>query len=153
MTLPLKLDINIMISQEEFNRHIKNKDQLYKAFVSNGYFLPINRKNQFVSVKLLKEIYTGRCLCPKVADINFKPCCNPPSAEFLRDEAADLIDNNNAYANQEQEKQWKRLGKHMRKNIPEKQWLLGLLAMIAPRHEVFQKNYMPPKRNRGVEVP
>ena len=41
----------------------------------------------------------------------------------------------------------------MRKNIPEKQWLLGLLALIAPQHEVFHKNYIPPKRNRGFELP
>ena len=142
-----------MITQEEFNRHVKNKDQLYKAFVSNGYFLPTNRKNQFVSVKMLKDIYIGKCYCPKLPDITILPCCNPPTAEFLRDEVANIIDNNDAYPDQEQEKQWKRLGKYMRKNIPVKQWLLGLLALIAPQHEVFHKNYIPPKRNRGFELP
>jgi hypothetical protein len=47
-----------MISKEEFGRYIKDRDHLYKAFLSNGYFLPLIRKNQFVSVKMLKEIYT-----------------------------------------------------------------------------------------------
>lgn len=57
-----------------------------------------------------------------------------------------IEDANNHYANQEQEQQWKRLAKFMRKNIPERQWTLGILATIGPQHPVFQKGYQPPPK-------
>jgi hypothetical protein len=135
-----------MISKEEFGRYIKDKDHLYKACLSNGYFLPLNRKNLFVTVKMLKEIYTTKCHCPKLSEINHRPCVNPPSSSVLRDECASIIENNDDYANEEQAKQWKRLAKYMRKNIPEKTWVLGLLALVAPGHPVFKKDYQPPRK-------
>jgi hypothetical protein len=137
-----------MISIEQFGLHVKNKKQLYKAFLSNGFFLPLNEKNQFISMKMLKDIYTGKCHCPKLSEIKFQPCCYPPSQEFLRDEVCTIIENGD-FPDEEQTKQWKRLVKYMRKNTPEKRWLLGLLATISPGHEVFQKNYKPPTKQRN----
>ena len=106
----------------------------------------MNRKNQFVSVKMLKDIYTGKCHCPKIGEIKQLPCVYPPSAEFLRDEVANIIENKGEYVNELQAQQWKRLTKYMRKNIPEKQWLLGMLALIHAQHPVFKKDYKPPKK-------
>ena len=58
-----------------------------------------------------------------------------------------IIEENGAYADPEQAQRWKRLAKFMRKNIPERQWLLGMLAVVAPQHDVFKKGYQaPPKR-------
>ena len=39
----------------------------------------------------------------------------------------------------------------MRKNIPERQWTLGLLSTIAPTHEAFQKGYQPPPRRQAQQ--
>ncbi len=61
-------------------------------------------KNQFVSMKMLKDIYSGKCHCPKLADITLLPCVYPPSAEFLRDEIATIIESNNAYPDEMAEK-------------------------------------------------
>lgn len=78
--------------------------------------------------------------------MKFLPCSDPPSAEILRDEMVRIIEENGAYTNPEQEQQWKRLAKFMRKNIPERQWSLGMLAAVSPQHEVFQKGYKPPPK-------
>ena len=67
-----------MISQEQFNRHVKNRTHLYKSFVKNGFFLPVNIKNTFVSMKMLKEMYMGKCHCPRYSDIKFLSCIEPP---------------------------------------------------------------------------
>ena len=81
-----------MISHEQFGKHVKNRVHLYKSFLKNGFFLPINIKNPFVSMKMLKEMYLGKCHCPRYTDMKFLPCSDPPSAEILRDEMVRIIE-------------------------------------------------------------
>ena len=95
---------------------------------------------------MLKDIYTDKCYCPKTTEIKHLPCIYPPTSEFLRDEVANIIENNGEYANEGQAKSWKKLAKYMRKQTPEKQWLLGMLSMINSQHAVFKKDYKPPLR-------
>ena len=83
-----------LISHEQFGMHVKNRQQLYKSFVINGFFLPVNEKNTFVSMKMLKEMYMGKCHVSRVNDIKFIPCSDPPSSEFLRDELVKIIEEN-----------------------------------------------------------
>ena len=71
-------------------------------------------------------------------------CVNPPSSEFIRNTLCELIEGNDQYENAEQAKQWKRLAKFMRKNVPDKEWLLRFLATLMPNHEVFQRGYRAP---------
>ena len=87
-----------MITKDELNLYAKNRDQLYKLFQKNGYFLPVNIKNQFVSKKMLMEVLGEKCLLPKYRDMKFLPCADPPSAEALRDECARIIEENGAYS-------------------------------------------------------
>ena len=109
-----------MVSQDQASKVVKNKDHLYKAFVRNGFFLPVNPKNTFVSKKMLLEMYDKKCFCPKYSEMNFLPCSDPPSASILRDELVKVIEDNDAFGSEEHEKRWKRLAKHMKKNIPER---------------------------------
>ena len=37
----------------------------------------------------------------------------------------------------------------MRRNTPDKQWMLALLSTLHPAHEVFQKGYRPPARHQA----
>ena len=36
----------------------------------------------------------------------------------------------------------------MRRNAPDKQWLLAVLSTLQPGHEVFQKAYRPPSKSK-----
>ena len=90
-----------MVTHEQFGKHVKTREHMYKSFVQNGFFLPVNMKNSFVSMKMLKEMYTGKCHCPRYAEIKFLPCGDPPSAEFLRDEMVRNIEENGAYTSPE----------------------------------------------------
>ena len=69
--------------------------------------------------------------------ISFLPCAFPPSIQQLTDIIVTMIENDGTYESKEQETRWKRLAQFMRKNSPEKQWMLGLLAKISPNHEIF----------------
>jgi hypothetical protein len=82
---------------------VKNRTHLYKSFVSNGFFLPVNQKNTFVSMKMLKEMYVNKCHCPRYSEMKFLPCSDPPSAEILRDEMVRIIEENQNYGSPEQE--------------------------------------------------
>jgi hypothetical protein len=61
------------------------------------------------------------------------PCPRPPSKEFLKRAVEQLC-----------EAQLKKLG--IKENrLPNKQWLLNILASLNPDYEVFQKGYVPPQ--------
>ena len=60
-------------------------------------------KNTFVSLKMLKEVYTGKCHCPQYNEMKFLPCGDPPTAEILRDELVRIIEENQNYGSPDQE--------------------------------------------------
>lgn len=59
-----------MIAKDEFDKFAKTRDQLYKRFQENGYWLPVNIKNQFVSKKMLVEVLTKKCHLPLWSELN-----------------------------------------------------------------------------------
>ena len=64
------------------------------------------------------------------------PCLNPPTADYLVDLLASGIENN-AYENAQVAAFYNRLAEHMRRNKPDKQWMLGLLGTLNPANEIF----------------
>ena len=132
-----------MLSQDQVGLFVKNTSQFYKACLANGLFLP-PLKNQFVTKKLLMEMYEGKCFCPKQVDVKPLVCLNPPTNHHLVGIIATMIEENGSYPNEEQARQYHRLAAHMRRHTPDKQWMLALLSTLNPQHEVFQKGYRPP---------
>ena len=83
------------------------------------------------------EIFNNKAACPKITEITFYNVINKPTVSLLVEIVTDTIDNNSLYPSEEIAKKWKRLALHIRKSTPEKYWLLGLLGLLNPRHEVF----------------
>ena len=77
-------------------------------------------------------------------EITFLPCVHPPTTSQLVDGITDMLENNGNYENEEQARKYKRLAVHIRRNAPEKQWLIGLLGSLYPANEIFLKGYKPP---------
>ena len=96
----------------------------------------------------MQEVRTGECFCPRIEDVTFKACLNPPNVSYLVDGIVHMVQNNR-YDNERDNHRYNRLAIYLKKNAPEKQWLLGLLALLAPDNEVFVKGYMPPHRMRA----
>ena len=118
-----------MISQDDLNKFVKNKGHLHSALVANGYFLP-SKRTAFCTLKLMMEIYHGQAACPKITEITFFNVVNKPPVVLLVEIVTCAIENHQHYPNGEVAKQWKRLGRHIRKAAPEKYWLLGLLGLL-----------------------
>ena len=95
---------------------------------------------------MLKEMYLGTCHISKVSAITHLNCPKPPSAKYIRDELVTTIENYGGYDDEDQAIRWKRLAFHMRKNVPNRDFLIGMLATVSPNHEIFNKNYKPPKK-------
>ena len=82
-----------MLSQDQVGLFVKNTPQFYKACLANGLVLP-PLKNQFVTQKLLLEIYEGKCFCPKQVDVKPLVCLNPPTNGQLAYIIATMIEQN-----------------------------------------------------------
>jgi hypothetical protein len=71
-----------MISRTELSTKCRNRKDLHRGLVQDGWYLP-DVKHPICSVKFLKEIITDHCYCPKLNSIQFKNCFMPPSNEIL----------------------------------------------------------------------
>ena len=97
----------------------------------------------------MQEVRSGECFCPRTANISFRSVVNPPTASYLVDGIYDTLTENGNYNNADEERAYKRLAVFIKRHPPEKQWLMGLLCLLMPEHEVFQKGYIPPHKIRA----
>ena len=133
-----------MITADQARLAIRNRKQFHKAMIAAGYYVP-GESSSFCTVKLMTEVREGKCFCPMLKDMTFLPCVSPPTTSYLVDYIANMLENNDQYQSEEQANQYKRLAKHLRRNHPDKQWLLGVLSTLHPGNEIFKKGYRPPQ--------
>ena len=119
------------ITLEQAKLLVKSKSHLYKAMIRNGWYLP-KLKSSVVTEKYLNGVRDKKYYCPKYSDLKTLPCPDPPGKEFLLDEVMKFT---NA----------KRLDiGAVEGKVPDSDWLLQVLAILSPDHDVFRKDYMPP---------
>ena len=78
----------------------------------------------------MQEIRESVCFCPKLKDITFLPCLHPPTTPELVDYITNMLENDGKYEDEAQARKFKRLAVHIRRNAPEKQWLIGVLGSL-----------------------
>ena len=121
------------ITIEQAKELIKNKRHLYQAMQRNFYYMPALRSS-LVTQKYMEGVRDKSIWCPLYGDLKPKPCPDPPSKEYLLQEVHRLAS----------EKKYN-LGISSKK-VPDKAWLLQVLAILNPFHKVFSKDYIPPVR-------
>jgi len=52
-----------------------------------------------------------------------------------------MIEDKNNWDNVEQKKQFQRLAVHMRRHLPPREWMLGVLSHLQPNNMIFVKGY------------
>ena len=110
------------------------------------------KKSQFTTLKWMVEVYQLRCYCPKMTDITFKHCERPPSNEQLIAIYEDYVERRSNW-NGDNVNQFLRLLTHMRRNSPDKRFLLGLISHVAPGSHIFERGFKPANtRNAKPEV-
>ena len=124
------------MTTSSFSEFVMDMSDLYDLGVRNGFYLPSSTSTAINEVALL-NILQGLYWCPKYDDMRMRPCPKPPMKELL-------IEKLMAVAHQ------KKLNVAWidDRHLPDKKWLVDVLATLAPSDEIFRKDYQPPTRQR-----
>ena len=100
-------------------------------------------KSTLCTLKFLKDVVKGKCYCPMLGQIKFKPCICPPSIDELVEIYEGYV-NNKMWASVDDFKPYDRLLSYLKHYSPDKNWFVGLLSLLTPDHAIFQPGYRPP---------
>ena len=116
---------------------------LYNLAKRNSFHLP-DLKSAAINEVMLLGVLRGEYWCPKVEDIRIKNCVKPPLKEIVASKVWETC------TSRELNLAWMDPA-----HIPNKKWLLEVLATLKPEDEIFRKDYVAPpvrKRLRDVET-
>jgi len=136
------------LSVNEFAKYIQNRRDLYEAVQRNDYYLP-KYKCGMITEAYLIGVLKGTLFCPKVTEVKMKQCVRPPSKEALLMKFLKIA----------RDKGWHASAGVDAEHLPDKRWLLDVIATFAPDDEIFKKDYMPPARKnklseiKAIELP
>ena len=129
---------------------IRNKTHFYKALVAGGWLLP-KISTSICTMEFLHEVRAEKIFCPRLADVRFKSCPNPPTIEQLSEMIQAGIRNCLTTIPLDIAPRAARLADRLEKRKPDTAWLLAVLALLHPENEVFTKGYFPPKRQNPLQ--
>ena len=116
-------------------------DDLYNMALRNGFYLP-KRKSAAINESMLFNILQGHYWCPKFQEIRLQSCLKPPMKEVLFSKILDICQKKNlniAWIDD--------------KHMPNKEWIVTVLATLSPDDEIFKKDYVaPPVRRRQKDI-
>jgi hypothetical protein len=116
---------------------------LYIFTARNGFYLP-KEKSSAVNELMLINVLKGTYWCPKDKDIRVKNCVTAPLKETLI-QALMLICEKNKH----------NIAWIDETHMPDKKWLVDVIATLDPENEIFKKDYVAPpirKRLRDIET-
>ena len=131
------------LTSEKFSEYVMCLDDLYKLAKRNSFHLP-DLKSAAINEVMLLGVLRGEYWCPKVEDIRIKNCVKPPLKEIVASKVWETC------TSRELNLAWMDPA-----HIPNKKWLLEVLATLKPEDEIFRKDYVAPpvrKRLRDVET-
>ena len=131
------------LTSEKFSEYVMCLDDLYNLAKRNSFHLP-DLKSAAINEVMLLGVLRGEYWCPKVEDIRIKNCVKPPLKEIVASKVGETC------TSRELNLAWMDPA-----HIPNKKWLLEVLATLKPEDEIFRKDYVAPpvrKRLRDVET-
>ena len=131
------------LTSEKFSEYVMCLDDLYNLAKRNSFHLP-DLKSAAINEVMLLGVLRGEYWCPKVEDIRIKNCVKPPLKEIVASKVWETC------TSRELNLAWMDPA-----HIPNKKWLLEVLATLKPEDEIFRKDYVAPpvrKRLRDVEI-
>lgn len=119
---------------DQVAKYVKTKKDLYELAVSNGFYLS-SLKSNAICEEFLVGILTGKCWCPKYADVKRLLCPRPPAKAVLVTKFKEAIKAKG------HECLLVEVGR-----APDTKWLLHILATLTPLDEIFKKGYVAPRK-------
>ncbi len=115
-----------------FSEFVMDMHDLYDLAVRNGFYVPSETSTAINEIMLL-NVLQGQYWCPKFDEVRMRPCPKPPQKQVLIDKLMDIADDKDLNITWIDEK-----------HLPDKKWLVDVLATLDPEDEIFKKNYQPP---------
>ena len=129
------------LTSEKFSEYVMCLDDLYNLAKRSSFHLP-DLKSAAINEVMLLGVLRGEYWCPKVEDIRIKNCVKPPLKEIVASKVWETC------TSRELNLAWMDPA-----HIPNKKWLLEVLATLKPEDEIFRKDYVaPPVRKRLKDV-
>ena len=116
---------------------------LYKVAVRNSFYLP-SPKSSAVTEFMLYNVLQGKYWCPKDKDIRVKNCVTAPLKETLIQSLMLIC-----------EKKKHNIAWIDETHMPDKKWLVDVIATLDPDNEICKKDYVASpirKRLRDIET-
>lgn len=92
-----------------------------------------------VSEHYLVNVMDGTYYCPKAEEVRIKLCPRPPQKDVLIAKFNKLMQDKGLRSGLQAEK------------LPDKEWLITVIATLNPEDEIFRKDYLPPARKNAIE--
>jgi hypothetical protein len=126
-----------------FSEFVLCLEDLYNLAKRNSFHLP-DLKSAAINEVMLVGVLRYEYWCPKVEDIRIKNCVKPPLKEVIAAKVWEIC------TSKQLNIAWMDPA-----HIPNKKWLLEVLATLKPEDEIFRKDYVAPpvrKRLRDIET-
>ena len=119
---------------------MRTKAHFHRAFEADGYWMP-DRKSSFCTKAWREEVFFEQCWCPRKAESSFQICLNPPPGRVVCDMICRMIEDKKGWETVQLKKQFLRLAVHMCRNLPPREWMLGILSHLQADNLIFAKGY------------
>ena len=124
-----------------------NRKALYEALRRNQYIMPDIKENLVTSGWML-GVVQGNQWCLSSSEVScLQQCVSPPPRKFLAKILIQTMSEINIPA--EKVEPMKATAKLIAKHPPNVSWMLICLAQMKSDHEIFGKDYVAPKLDRG----
>ena len=125
------------MSSETFSQFVMSVDDLYNIAIRNGFYMP-KQSCSVVNELMISYIFKGHYWCPKTEEIRMKSIVKAPLKEVILVKLCQIC-----FA----------LGWIDDTHLPDKLWLVNVIATIDPTNEIFDKgNLAPPIKLRLRDI-
>jgi hypothetical protein len=133
-----------MLSREDVNTKVRNKQTYWEAMVRNNYQMP-TLKSQIVTIKWMQGIREGKYWCPRNnRPIHFQIASMPTKqqlADFLMEVIEDHIDADETLSANECQALMRTADLVLLKP-PDAQWIINTIGSLNSAHAIFQRDYV-----------
>jgi len=127
----------IKMTSAAFSDYVRGIDDLYFLTTKNGFYLP-KKSSSAINENMLVNVLQGNYWCLRYDDLRMRPCPKAPTKEVLNEKLQKLCHNFNL-----------NIGWIDEKTMPDKEWMVAVIATLNPQDEIFRKDYVaPPVRKR-----
>lgn len=142
-----------MMTIDEVSQYASNKGEFHDILVRNKLYVP-SKESRACTLAWMFDVFRGDAWCPRQDEVGaVRQIPNPPKLDklqrILRTSMTHTLGRPDLPV--ELKEAMKLTLRHLEKNPPDKLWLVNVIGMVEPQHEIFERAYVePPKEKKSV---